>query len=81
MMKSLFTRFTTLFLTANVKIGASGVRLYRRTALNELELMHLAIEAGDYKKASQHQKAADSAVDKMIAARKMTNTRKSFAKG
>ena len=45
--------------------------MYRRTALNELELMHLAIEAGNYKKASHHQKAANSAVDKLIAARKM----------
>ena len=45
--------------------------MYRKIALNELELMRVAIEAGDYKKASQHQKAADSAVDKVIAARKM----------
>ena len=48
--------------------------MYRRTALNELDLMHAAIEAGDYKKASHHQKAANSAVDKMIAARKTLAT-------
>ncbi len=45
--------------------------MYRRTALKELELMHAAIDAEDFKKASNHKKAANSAIDKMIAAKKM----------
>ena len=44
--------------------GRSGV--YKDRAIKELDLMHEAIVAGDYKKAMHHKIVANIAIDEMI---------------
>ena len=44
--------------------GRSGV--YKDKAIRELDLMHEAIVAGDYKKAMHHKIVANIAIDEMI---------------
>ena len=53
--------------------GNSSVRVKHQKdiAVRELELMHQAIEAGDFKKAIYHKKVANVAIDEMVGASKM----------
>lgn len=43
------------------------VAKHKHNAIKQIESMHLAISAGDYKKAINHQKAAEVAIDDMVA--------------
>ncbi|WP_415280565.1 hypothetical protein [Candidatus Nitrososphaera sp. FF02] len=42
------------------------VRMHKDNAVKELDLMHKAIEAGDYKKAMHHKIVANIAIDEMV---------------
>lgn len=53
--------------------GNSSLRVKHQKdiAIKELELMHQAIDVGDYKKAIYHKKVANVAIDEMVGASKM----------
>lgn len=42
------------------------VRMHKDNAVKELDLMHKAIEDGDYKKAMHHKIVANIAIDEMV---------------
>jgi hypothetical protein len=42
------------------------VRMHKENAVRELDLMHQAIDAGDYKKAMHHKIVANIAIDEMV---------------
>jgi hypothetical protein len=43
------------------------VKLHKANAIKHLDLMHEAIEAGDYKKAMHHKIIANVAIDEMVS--------------
>jgi hypothetical protein len=47
------------------------VKHQKEIAIRELDLMHRAIESGDYKKAIHHKIIANVAIDEMVGASKM----------
>jgi hypothetical protein len=47
------------------------VRTHKDSAIRQIELMYEALGAKDYKKAIYHQKAADLAIDEMMATSSM----------
>lgn len=47
------------------------VKLHKDNAIKELDLMHKAMEAGDYKKAMHHKIIANIAIDEMVNVSKM----------
>ena len=57
----------------DVDDGNSNLRVkhQKEIAIRELDLMHQAIEIGDYKKALHHKKLANVAIDEMVAVSKM----------
>lgn len=55
--------------------GSKSLRIKHEKdkAIRELELMHKAIEAGDYKKAIHHKIIANVAIDEMVGQSKMVD--------
>jgi hypothetical protein len=47
------------------------VKYQKEIAIRELDLMHQAIDAGEYKKAIHHKKVANVAIDEMVGVSKM----------
>jgi hypothetical protein len=47
------------------------VRMYKKNAVKELDLMHQAIDLGDYKKAMHHKIVANIAIDEMVNVSKL----------
>jgi len=47
------------------------IKLHKDNAIRELDLMHEAIVAGDYKKAMHHKIIANIAIDEMVNVSKM----------
>jgi hypothetical protein len=47
------------------------VKMYKENAVKELDLMHEAIDSGDYKKAMHHKIVANIAIDEMVNVSKM----------
>jgi hypothetical protein len=47
------------------------VKHQKDIAIRELDLMHKAIDAGEYKKAIYHKKIANVAIDEMVGVSKM----------
>jgi hypothetical protein len=47
----------------------------KEKAARQIELMHAAIQAGKYKTAMYHYKAANVALDQMVAISKMTDAK------
>lgn len=51
---------------------ANRVKLHRNHAIEEIELMHKAIDLGDYKEAMRHKIIAGVAIDEMVNVSDMT---------
>ena len=51
------------------------VKKYKDKAIVELDLMHEAIQAGDYRKAMHHKIVANIAIDEMIAIEELLKSR------
>jgi hypothetical protein len=47
------------------------VKYQKEIAIRELDLMHQAIDAGEYKKAIYHKEVANVAIDEMVGVSKM----------
>lgn len=50
------------------------VRMHKEKAVRELDLMHQAIESGDYKKAMHHKIVANIAIDEMVNVSKLVES-------
>ena len=52
------------------------VKLHKANAIKHLDLMHEAIEAGDYKKAMRYKTIASVAIDEMVSASELVQKEK-----